>query len=290
MAAVATRSGPRFGVDSSSLVYWALALAPLLVLCVFYLYPLSRVLVISFTEPTPGLDNYRHIWNSSAVWSVLSTTAWICMVSSVISIALGYLLAYAILHVSGRWQSWMLLIVLLSFWVSILIRAFSWIALLQTRGVLNEALIAIGMIDSPIPFIRNQLGVVIGMVHYMIPYAVLPLMANMRTIDGRYVPAARGLGATPFQAFYKVYLPLSTPGLISASILVFIFSIGFYITPALLGGGRVTMVAEYIALQINETLAWGQGTALASSMLAVVFLLLMLLGRIFQFRKLFGAS
>lgn len=275
---------------SSSLAYVLLAVVPLLVLTVFYLYPLTRVLLISFTEPEIGLGNYRHVFGSSVVRNVLSTTAWLCTISSVLSIAVGYLLAYVITHISGRWQRWMIMIVLLSFWVSILIRAFSWIALLQTRGVINTWLIAAGVIDQPIPLIRNELGVVIGMVHYMIPFAVLPLLANMRTIDPRYVLAARGLGASPFRAFYSVFLPLSLPGLISASILVFIFSIGFYVTPALLGGGRVTMVAEYIALQINETLAWGQGTALASSLLAVVFVLMLILGRVFKFRKLFGAA
>lgn len=280
------RPGPR----AVSAAYWMLALVPLAALSVFYLYPLLRVLLISVTEPAAGLGNYREILASPVVRGVLGTTAWICAVTSAVSLALGYLLAYAILHVRGRWQTWMLVIVLLSFWVSILIRAFSWIALLSSRGLVNEALLALGLIDDPIAFIRNELGVMIGMVHYMIPYAVLPLMANMRTIDPRLVPAARSLGAAPLAAFARVYLPLSLPGLVSAGILVLIFSIGFYVTPALLGGGRVTMVAEYIALQVNETLAWGQGTALASSMLVVVFLLLLLLGRVFRFRQLFGAG
>ncbi|NDV00507.1 ABC transporter permease [Pseudoroseicyclus sp. CLL3-39] len=277
-------------MDRTQVTVWAMALLPIAVLSVFYFYPLIRVLLISVTEPTPGFGNYIDIFTSSPVRKVLSTTLWICVVSSSISLMLGYLLAYAIVHATGRWQSWMLLAVLLSFWVSILIRAFAWIALLQTRGMVNETLQAIGLIDDPIRFIRNPFGVILGMVHYMIPYAVLPLMANMRTIDTRYVPAARGLGASPFGAFWRVFLPLSLPGLISAGILVFIFSIGFYITPALLGGGRTTMVAEYIALQVNETLAWGQGTALASSMLFVVFTLLIVLGRIVKFRNMFGAA
>ncbi|WP_108661113.1 ABC transporter permease [Acuticoccus kandeliae] len=271
-------------------MYWFLTLAPFIILLIFYIYPLSRVLTISVTEPTFGLGNYVGIFKSSAVWRVVGTTAWICVITSAITLVLGYLLAYAIVHVSGRWQSIMMLGVLLSFWVSILIRAFAWITLLQTRGLVNETLIALGIITQPIPFIRNELGVVIGMVHYMIPYAALPLIASMRGIDRRLVPAARGLGASPLEAFARVYLPLSMPGLISAGILVFIFSLGFYITPALLGGGRVTMVAEYIALQVNETLAWGMGTALASSLLIIVFLMIIVLGRVVKFRQLFGAA
>lgn len=271
-------------------IYWMLALLPLAVLSVFYLYPLFQVLKISFMEPEPGLGNYARLLGSSAVWRVVGTTAWICTITSALTLLLGYLLAYCILHVSGRWQTWMMFAVLLSFWISILIRAFAWITLLQTRGLVNGILISLGVVDQPIPFIRNELGVVIGMVHYMVPYAVLPLLANMRTIDPRLVPAARGLGASPAQAFLRVYLPLSLPGLIGAGILVFIFSIGFYVTPALLGGGRVTMVAEYMAVQVKETLDWGLGTALASSMLAVVFLMLALLARVVKFRKLFGAA
>ncbi len=288
LSASASSGLPR--MDKTQFIVWTMALLPIVVLCVFYFYPLLRVLTISFTEPTLGLENYRDIFSSSAVRRVLKTTLWICTIASAVSLLFGYLLAYAIVHASTRWQSWMLLAVLLSFWVSVLIRAFAWIALLQTRGLVNETLQFMGLIDEPIRFIRNTFGVILGMVHYMIPYAVLPLMANMRTIDTRYVPAARGLGASPFGAFWRVFLPLSLPGLISASILVFIFSIGFYITPALLGGGRSTMLAEYIALQVNETLAWGQGTALASSMLFVVFAMLLALGRIVKFRNMFGAG
>lgn len=285
-----TRTGRMSPFKGTWAVYWLLALLPLLVLAIFYLYPLSRVLTISLMEPEPGLGNYARIFSSSAVWRVASTTVWICTLTSAITLVLGYLLAYCILHISARWQVWMMLVVLLSFWISILIRAFAWITLLQTRGLVNGVLISLGIVDEPIPFIRNELGVVIGMVHYMIPYAVLPLLANMRTINPRLVPAARGLGASPLQAFLRVYLPLSMPGVISASILVYIFSIGFYVTPALLGGGRVTMVAEYIALQVRETLDWGQGTALASSMLIVIFLMLAVLARVVKFRKLFGAA
>lgn len=270
-------------------IYLALAFVPLAVLAVFYLYPLSRVIIISISEPQIGLDNYVRVFSSSVVRLILWTTLWVCTTTTVISLVLGYLLAYGILHAPARWQRWMLVAVLLSFWVSILIRAFSWLTLLQTRGVINEALLAVGIIDSPLQLIRNHLGVVIGMVHYLLPMAVLPLLANMRGIDGSFVRAARSLGASPLYAFRKVYFPLTAPGLISAGILVFIFSLGFYITPALLGGGRVTMLAEYIALQIQQTLAWGQGTALATLILFTVLGLLVLLARVAGFQKLFGA-
>ena len=125
---------------------------------------------------------------------------------------------------------------------------------------------------------------------HMVPYAALPLYANMKGIDPRLVPAARGLGASPFRAFLKVYLPLSLPGLVSAGILVFIFSIGFYVTPALLGGGKTIMIAEYIALQITDTLNWGVGTMLATTLLLTVCLLLAALARLVDLRQVFGVK
>ncbi len=290
---VAAPAPPRtrlLGAERVNLVYWALVLVPLVVLVVFYIYPLSRVLLISVTEPRLGFGNYVRIVESTGVRRVIWTTTWICLVTSTLSLVLGYLLAYAILHMRSGWQTWMMVGVLLSFWVSILIRAFAWITLLQTRGLVNNFLLDAGLISQPLALIRNELGVIIGMVHYMVPYAALPLLASMRSIDARLVPAARGLGARPLQGFLYVYLPLSLPGIIAASILVLIFSLGFFVTPALLGGGRVIMLAEYIALQVNETLAWGLGTALASSMLITVFLMLVVLARAVSFRRLFGAA
>jgi putative spermidine/putrescine transport system permease protein len=141
-----------------------------------------------------------------------------------------------------------------------------------------------------LPLIRNELGVVIGMVHYMIPYAALPLYANMKGIDPRLVPAARGLGASPMQAFLKVFLPMSLPGLVSAAILTFIFSLGFYVTPALLGGGKTIMIAEYIAVQITETLNWGLGAMLATTLLLAIFALLAVLSFFLDLRKVFGVK
>ena len=242
------------------------------------------------TEPRPGFGNYAELAHSTAIRRILWTTLRISLVTSAIALALGYLVAYCILHVRQRLRVWMLFLVLLSFWISILIRAFAWLVLLQSHGIVNDALLAIGAIERPLPLIRNELGVVIGMVHYMIPYAILPLMANMAAIDPRLVPAARGLGASPAAAFLGVYLPVSYPGLFSAGLLVFIFSLGFYITPALLGGGRVTMLSEYISIQIRETMNWGVGTMLASTLLIVIFLMLTVLGRVLDLRRMFGAA
>ncbi len=153
-------------------------------------------------------------------------------------------------------------------WISALVRAFAWVVLLRREGVFNSALLSLGLIDRPLALIWNELGVVIGMVHYMLPYAVLPLYANMRDIDQRCIAAARGLGASRRQTFLRVFLPLSVPGIVGAGILVFVYSLGFFVTPAILGGGKTLMIAEFIRLQIVEILRWGTGTMLATVLIA----------------------
>jgi putative spermidine/putrescine transport system permease protein len=271
-------------------VYLLLLLAPLILLAGFYLYPLSRVLWLSVTVPAPGLENFERLLTSSAIQGVLWTTVRLCVLSTALALIIGYAIAYAALHLGGWRGELLLFFVLLSFWLSVLIRAFAWLTLLQSRGVINTWLMNAGIIDAPLPLIRNEFGVVLGMVHYMIPYAALPLYANMKGIDPRLVPAARGLGARPVQAFLKIYLPMSLPGLISAGILTFIFSLGFYVTPALLGGGKTIMIAEYIAVQINDTLNWGLASMLAATLLLAIFALLAALGAFVDLRKVFGVK
>jgi putative spermidine/putrescine transport system permease protein len=276
--------------DRTERAYWAFVLLPLAALAAFYLYPLGKVLWLSVTVPKPGFDNFELLLTSSATQRILVTTARICIVTTAIALVVGYVIAYAMAHVSAQHQTWILFVVLLSFWLSVLIRAFAWLTLLQSRGIVNTVLMDWGVIASPLPLVRNELGVVLGMVHYMIPYAVLPIYANMRGIDARLVPAARGLGASPTQAFFQVFLPLSLPGVLSAGILLLIFSLGFYVTPALLGGGKTVMVAEYISVQILDALNWGAGTMLATTLLLAVVMILAVVSRFANLRAIFGAK
>lgn len=270
--------------------YWAFVLVPLAVLACFYFYPLFKVLWLSVTVPAPGFGNYERLLTSEAIQRILLTTLRICLITTTIALIVGYAIAYAMMQARPSTRLWMLFIVLLSFWLSVLVRGFAWITLLQSRGVVNSALMALGVIDSPLPLARNEFGVVLGMVHYLVPYAVLPIWANMQGIDPRLVPAARGLGASRFGAFRRVFLPLSLPGIVSAGILLFIFSLGFYITPALLGGGKTVMIAEYIAVQILDTLNWGVGSMLAGALLLAVIAVLALLSRFANLREVFGAK
>jgi putative spermidine/putrescine transport system permease protein len=227
---------------------------------------------------------------SEALRRILWNTARISIVTTAIALVAGYAIAYALVHLEGRRRAWMFSALLACFWLSVLIRSFAWLTLLQSRGVVNSALMGLGLTTEPLPLVRNEFGVVLGMVHYMIPYAALPLYANMQGIDRRLVPAARSLGASGAQAFRGVFLPLSLPGVLSAAVLCFIFSLGFYVTPTLLGGGKVIMVAEYITVQIQETLNWGLGTMLATTLLAAVLLILAAVSRAVDMRTMFGAK
>ena len=277
----------RFAAPSAA---WLLVLPLLGVLLVFYVAPLLNVLWISVTDPVPGLGNYAKLLQSPAMQRVLWTTLRIAAVTSTVALLLGYLIAYVMLNATPRHRLWISAFVLVPFWVSVLVRAFAWLTLLRTQGLVNDGLIAVGLIDQPLSLVRNEFGVLIGMVHYMVPYAVFPLFANMRGIDTRLVPAARSLGAGPLRAFVTIFLPLSLPGIVAAGVLTFILSLGFLVTPAILGGGKVVMISEYVRLQIFQTIRWGVGTMMASVLLLTVLVLLAALSRIVNMRTLFGAK
>ena len=272
------------------LVYRWLMLPAATLVFVAYVVPIARVLVISVTEPGLGLDNYGFILSSPAIRRVLGTTLRVAIITSVLALLLGYLLAFVLVTMERRWQRLLLFALLILFWLSVLVRVFAWLALLRSGGVVNGALIGIGVIEAPLRLVYNEIGVTIGMVHYMTPYAVFVLYAQMQGIDRRLCDAARGLGARSAQIFRRVWLPLSLPGIGAAAILIFIFSLGFYVTPTLLGAGKTIMVAEYINVQVSHTLRWGVATALATVLLVTVGLLVFVLSRVIRVDKLLGTT
>lgn len=274
---------------SLRLGYWLLIAPALGAMLVFYVWPLVQVLWLSVTEPYPGLQNYERLFESRVIHRIWWTTLEVCVLTTAVTVVLGYVVAYAMTIVGEGQRTGMMFCVLLSLWLSVLIRAFAWVMLLRGNGVVNEGLMAIGLVDEPLRLVRNEIGVLIGMVHFMLPLAVLPIYANMTGIEARLVSAARGLGASPARAFLLVFLPLSKPGIIAATILVFVFSLGFFITPALLGGGKVVMISEYIRVSFEETLRWGQATMLSTVLLFAVFLALGLVARLVDLRQVFGA-
>ncbi|MEM7177041.1 MAG: ABC transporter permease [Pseudomonadota bacterium] len=271
------------------LKYWLLIAPALAAMLVFYVFPLVQVLWLSVTEPYPGLQNYERLLERRALHRIWWTTLQICVMTTVITVALGYIVALAMTLVGEAQRTAMMFCVLLTLWLSVLVRAFAWMMLLRGEGVVNDGLITMGLIEEPLRLLYNRFAVIIGMVHFMLPLAVLPIYSNMTGIEGRLVSAARSLGASPWQSFRLVFLPLSKPGLIAASILVFVFSLGFFITPALLGGGKVVMISEYIRVSFEETLRWGEATMLSTVLLFSVLLSLGLVARVVDLRQVFGA-
>jgi putative spermidine/putrescine transport system permease protein len=270
--------------------WWLLILPALVLLLVFYVAPILQVLAISVTEPEPGLGNYERIFTSGSVQRVMLTTLRICLITTVLALLLGYAMAYAITLASPRARGWWILAVLVPLWISVLVRAFAWVTLLRRQGLVNNTLMNAGVISEPLPLVWNEFGIIVGMVHYMVPFAVLPMLASMREIDPRLLAAARGLGATRGQVFRQVFLPLSMPGVIAAAVLVFIFSLGFYITPAILGGGKTLMVAEWISLQILDLIRWGLGTMMATVLVLAIIATLAIFSRIVDLRRIFGSG
>jgi putative spermidine/putrescine transport system permease protein len=271
-------------------IVWLMVAPALVLMLTLYVYPILKVLAISVTEPKPGLANYGELFDSGAVQRVLWTTARICVVTTAIAVLLGYIVSYVMTAGSERLQRAILAIVVLPLWISALVRAFAWVVLLRREGIVNMALQSLGIAHAPVALVWNDVGVTIGMVHYMLPYAILPLYANMRDIDRRCITAARGLGASRLQAFRRIFLPLSLPGIVAATALVLVYSLGFFIIPAILGGGKTLMIAEYVWLQISELLNWGRGTMLAVALLATVFALLGAVTWLVGAKRLFGGS
>ena len=173
----------------------------------------------------------------------------------------------------------MMVLVLLPFWTSLLVRTTAWIVLLQKEGVVNSMLLAIGVIQEPLTLVFNRFGVVIAMTHILAPFMILPLVSVMRQIPPGYVRAARSLGASPITAFWRVYFPQSVPGISAGVLLVFILAMGYYITPALVGGAADQMMSYFIADNLTRSLNWGLASALGGLLLAGVMALYVIYDR-----------
>jgi putative spermidine/putrescine transport system permease protein len=235
-----------------------------------YLYPLIRLLAWSLFSPGLTLEHYAKLFGQPAYLRAFRNTLEISLGVTVISLLLGYPLAYLMTTVTPRVRARLVVLVLVPFWTSVLVRTFAWMVILGKRGLINQALSAWGVIDRPLALIYNMVGVQVGMVHVLLPFMVFPLLGVMIRIDPALVAAARSLGASPRQAFLKVFLPLSLPGVSAGCVLVFLLAVGFYITPALLGGeGQVTF-ATLIELVVRDLLDWNFGAALSVFLLAIV--------------------
>ena len=250
---------------------------PLLVfVAVVFDLPVLRMLSISFLSDAGIFGAYDELLSSPAYLRVLLNTFKMALATALACGVLGYVLAYWIYTVqSARLRTAALALVGLSFWISILVRTYAWIVVLGNNGIVNRLLLDLRLIDSPLPLIYNELGVLVGTVNLLRPLVVLPLYAAMSGVDRRLTQAARSLGASEARVFWSVFFPLTLPALLAGTMLVFILTLGFLVTPAILGGNRVPMIATVLDSLINVLSDWQLAAALSCVLLLITLMLYM---------------
>lgn len=282
--------------------YLLLLLPAVVFLILFYGYPVAAMLSRSFSDPAWGLQNFQPLVQArstldlfgaslpmNAFIRVFGITLQIALIVTLITLLLGYPVAYALSSISASRANLLMILVLIPFWTSILVRSYAWMVLLGQEGIVNEALMSSGIRDEPMQLLNTRLAVYMGMVHILLPFMILPLYAVMRGIDRNLLRAAGNLGAPPAAVFRRIFLPLSLPGVAAGCLLVFILGLGFYITPALLGGQKDVMISMLIQQQISQ-LKWGFGAALALVLLIIALGIYALFTRLLGVERVFGSA
>ena len=269
--------------------FLGLSMPAVLVVLVVVFLPVLWLSSLSFFNAAGELssENYARIFKSELYLRTFVVTFQISVAVTVICVLVGYPLCYWLARMSDRNAAILMVFVLVPFWTSVLVRTYAWLVLLQRNGIINESMISMGIIDEPLQLAHNLTGSIIGMVHIMLPFLVLPLYATMRSVDTDLVRAAVGLGSSPRGAFWRVFFPMSLPGLFAGIVLVLILSLGFFVTPALLGGGRVQMLAQRIESTITVYSNWGAASALGVVLLLLALVMIWLMNRVFGLDKLF---
>ena len=272
-----------------SLTFLGLSMPAVLAILIVVFLPIFWLSSLSFYNAAGELsmENYARIFESALYRRTFVVTFQITIAVTVICVLLGYPLCYWLTKVPDRTAAILMVFVLVPFWTSVLVRTYAWLVLLQRNGVINSSLMKLGVIQEPLQLAHNLTGSIIGMVHIMLPFLVLPLHATMRGVDTDLVRAAVGLGSSPRGAFWRVFFPMSLPGLFAGIVLVFILSLGFFVTPALLGGGKVQMLAQRIESTITVYSNWGAASALGVVLLLLALAMIWLMNRVFGLDKLF---
>ena len=292
----ATFSSPELGalrIPGPRLRAPLLLLAPaVLFLVIFFGFPVARLLWGSIVDSSGVISSahYTRLIESPIYASVLGNTLSIAFWTTVLCIVAGYPVAYYISRQNPSSRSGLLIWVLLPFWTSFLVRTFAWIVLLGRNGVVNDLLVRLGLTDEPLSLIYDMAGVMVGMVHALMPLAILTMIPVMEGIDRNLERASATMGARGGATFWRIYFPLSLPGVTAAALLVFISALGFFITPALLGSPRQTMIGQLIIQQIQEMMNWGFGGAISAALIAVTVVIFVLYDRVVGLSTLAGQA
>ena len=232
--------------------------------------PIALMLGWSIRDPFPTLRHYGYLAETPVYLRVIGNTMRVGLITTLVCIALGYPLAYWIQGLSAKARMVALSLVILPFWISILIRTYAWIVILGNAGLVNRVLIELGLVGAPVSFLYNEFGVTVGTVNVLLPFFVLPLYAAMTRVDRRLLQAAESMGASRRTIFWRIFLPQTRAAVGAGAVLVFILTLGFYITPAVLGGGRVSMVANMLDTLINQVPRWELAAAISTVLMAAV--------------------
>jgi putative spermidine/putrescine transport system permease protein len=267
-----------------------LATPALLVVFVLLLLPLGWLIGQSFYDNGFTLEHYQRIVTEDVYRSTFTSTFRISVVVTLLTLLLGYPVAYAAASLPQRWAMVVLALVVLPFWTSVLVRAYAWLILLQHTGLVNKSLLSLGMIDRPLPLVHNELGTVIATVHILLPFMVLPLYSAMKKIPADLIMAGASLGGHPLHVFLRVFLPMSLSGVLAGMTLVFVLCLGFYITPELMGGGKTVMVSMLVSRNVELYNQWGAASAVSVVLLAVVFAIFYVVSRVVPLDHIVGSK
>ena len=270
----------------------SLVMPALLLIVITMLLPVCWLFYLSVLSDAGAfsLEHYQRMWVHPSYGRTFWTTFQVSLQTTAICILLGYPLAYFLSEIPKRAANLCMIAVLLPLWTSLLVRTYAWLVLLQRRGLVNSWGIELGLWDEPLALVHNLAGTLIGMVHVMLPFLVLPLYSAMRAIDRNYLRAAANLGASPLRSFWLVFFPLAMPGLVTGALIVFILCLGFYVTPAVLGGGKVIMVSSRIANDIEIFFNWGAASALGVVLLVLTVVLILAAGRLVRMDRVLGGE
>jgi ABC-type spermidine/putrescine transport system permease subunit I len=282
--------GQRESINNYSLLQSLFLAAPLLILLsVFFLYPLIALFPESLiADGKFSLEHYRHFFREPLYGFILVRTIRIAAYVTVICFLIGYPVAYFLASLKNRKVSNLLMIcVLLPFFTSILVRSYAWIVIFQTKGLINSLFLTLGIIERPLSILYTEMAVIIGMVHIMLPFMILPVYSVLKNLDRNLLRAARNLGASAVKAFVRVTFPLSLPGVGAGVMFTFILSLGFFITPALLGGPKTLMISTLIEQQINRLLNWEFASAISVILLITTVIVVAVFDRIVGLDKIY---
>jgi putative spermidine/putrescine transport system permease protein len=282
--ALRTAAGVR---GPSTTAAWLLLGPACAVLVLLFVVPIGYVLLLSVTDPRVALTHYQRIFTTPVYTRVMVNTFVTSLVVTGLCLVLGYPVAYVMARRPGRVATLLLTVVAMSFWTGFLVRTYAWLVILGGKGPVAAAYLALGLGKAP-QLLFTTFSSTLGMTHILLPYMILALYAVMKKIDPNHLKAAASLGARPGAAFREVFLPLSLPGVVNGSLLVFVTCLGFFVTPVLLGTPRDMMISQLINQQIEELLAWGFASAVAVVLLAATLLVLVIYNRFAGLDRLWG--